>query len=167
MVSGARQRDSAIHTHVSILLQTPVPSRLPHNSEQSSLCYTVGPCWLSIYSIAVCTCPSQVHVHEYPFPSPFPPAAAAKSLQPCPTLCDPVDSSPQAPLSAGFSRQEYWSGLPFPSPPSPVSNHKFILYACESVNIKSFSASVSLFLFCQSVYLYHVFLDSADKGPTL
>ena len=168
MVSGARQRGSAIHTHVSILLQTPVPSRLPHNSEQSSLCYTVGPCWLSIYSIAVCTCPSHVHVHEYLLPSPFPPAAAAaKSLQPCPTLCDPVDSSPQAPLSAGFSRQEYWSGLPFPSPPSPISNHKFILYACESVNIKSFSASVSLFLFCQSVYLYHVFLDSADKGPTL
>ena len=24
--------------------------------------------------------------------------------------------TPQAPLSMGFSRQEYWSGLPFPSP---------------------------------------------------
>ena len=24
--------------------------------------------------------------------------------------------APQAPLSMGFSRQEYWSGLPFPSP---------------------------------------------------
>ena len=34
--------------------------------------------------------------------------------QSCPTLCDPVDY--QAPLSVGFSRQEYWSGLPFPSP---------------------------------------------------
>ena len=91
-------------------------------------------------------------------------AAAAKSLQSCPTLCDPVDSSPlgssvpgilqartlewvaisfsnawklkvkgkslsrarllatlwtaayQAPLSMGFSRQEYWSGVPLPSP---------------------------------------------------
>ena len=91
-------------------------------------------------------------------------AAAAKSLQSCPTLCNPVDSSPpgspvpgilqvrilewvaisfskawkwkvkvkwpsrvrlfstpwtsayQAPLSMGFSRQEYWSGLPLPSP---------------------------------------------------
>ena len=30
---------------------TPVPSRLPHNIEQSSLCYTVGPCWLSILNI--------------------------------------------------------------------------------------------------------------------
>ena len=41
----------------------------------------------------------------------------AQSLQSCPTLCDPMDwSPPQAPLSMGFSRQEYWGGLPFPSP---------------------------------------------------
>ena len=34
----------------------------------------------------------------------------------CPTLCDPMDCSlHQAPPSMGFSRQEYWSGLPFPS----------------------------------------------------
>ena len=91
-------------------------------------------------------------------------AAAAKSLQSCPTLCDPIDGSPpgsaipgilqvrtlewvaisfsnawkrkvkvkslscvrllatpwtaayQALLSMGFSRREYWSGLPLPSP---------------------------------------------------
>ena len=91
-------------------------------------------------------------------------AAAAKSLQSCPTLCDPIDGSPpgspipgilqartlewvtisfsntwkwkvkvkslsrvrpsatpwtaafQAPPSMGFSRQEYWSGVPLPSP---------------------------------------------------
>ena len=30
------------------------------------------------------------------------------------TLCDPMDR--QAPLSMGFSRQEHWSGSPFPSP---------------------------------------------------
>ena len=36
--------------------------------------------------------------------------------QSCLTLCDPVDCSRQAPLSMGFSRQEYWSGFPFPSP---------------------------------------------------
>ena len=34
----------------------------------------------------------------------------------CLTLCDPRDCSPPAPLSMEFSRQEYWSGLPFPSP---------------------------------------------------
>ena len=91
-------------------------------------------------------------------------SAAAKSLQSCPTLCDPIDGSPpgspvpgilqartlewvaiafsnawkwkvkvkllscvwllatpwtaahQAPPSMGFSRQEYWSGVPLPSP---------------------------------------------------
>ena len=90
-------------------------------------------------------------------------AVAAKSLQSCPTLCDPIDGSPpgspvpeilqartlewvaisfsnvwkwkgkvkslsrvwllatpwtvayQAPPSMGFSRQEYWSGVPLPS----------------------------------------------------
>ena len=34
----------------------------------------------------------------------------------CPTLCNPMDCSSQAPLSLGFPRQEYWSRLPFPSP---------------------------------------------------
>ena len=91
-------------------------------------------------------------------------AAAAKSLQSCPTLCNPIDGSPpgspvpgipqartlewvaisfsnawkwkvkvnllsrvrplaspwtaayQVPPSMGFSRQEYWSGVPLPSP---------------------------------------------------
>ena len=37
----------------------------------------------------------------------------SKLLQYCPTLCDTVDCSPPAPLSMGFSRQEYWSGLPW------------------------------------------------------
>ena len=38
----------------------------------------------------------------------------AQSLQLCPTLCDPVAC--QAPLSMGFSRHEYWSGLLCPPP---------------------------------------------------
>ena len=41
---------------------------------------------------------------------------AVKSLQSCPTLCDPIDGSHQAPPSLRFSRQGHWSGLPFPSP---------------------------------------------------
>ena len=36
--------------------------------------------------------------------------------QSCLTLCDPMDCSPQAPLSLEFSRKEYRRGLPFPSP---------------------------------------------------
>ena len=44
-------------------------------------------------------------------------ATTAKSLQSCLTLCDPIDSSPPGfPKCLGFSRQEHWSGLPFPSP---------------------------------------------------
>jgi len=95
--------------------------------------------------------------------------AAAKSLQSCPTLCEPIDGSPsgstvpeilqartpewvalsfsnawkwkvkvkwlsrvrllvtprtaayQPPPSMGFSRQEYWSGVPLPSPKNQLS----------------------------------------------
>ena len=36
----------------------------------------------------------------------------------CLTHCDPMDYS-QSPLSMRFSREEYWSGLPFPSPWNP------------------------------------------------
>ena len=94
--------------------------------------------------------------------------AAAKALQSCPTLCDPIDGSPpgspvpgilqartlewvaisfsnawkwnvkvkllscvrlfatpwtvayQAPPSMGFSRQEYWRGVPLPSPAATI-----------------------------------------------
>jgi len=106
-------------------------------------------------------------------------ATAAKSLQSCPTLCDPIDGSPpgssvpgilqartlewvaisfsnawkwkvkvkspshtqllvtswtaahQPPLSMGFSRQEYWSGVPLPSPmdqdPTSISHLTLIV----------------------------------------
>ena len=40
-----------------------------------------------------------------------------KVAQSCLTLCDPVErGAHQAPLSMGFCRQEYWSGLPCPPP---------------------------------------------------
>ena len=43
---------------VSILSEIPLPSKLPHNFEQSSICYTVVPCWLSILNIIECMHPS-------------------------------------------------------------------------------------------------------------
>ena len=104
-------------------------------------------------------------------------AAAAKLLQSCPTLCDPIDGSPpgsaipgilqarilewvaisfsnawkwkvkllsrvrllatpwtaayQAPPSMGFSRQEYWSGVPLPSPETYVN---FFLLTCDNIH---------------------------------
>ena len=58
------------------------------------------------------------------------PAAAVQSLLWL-TLFDSKDCSPEAPLSIGFSRQEYWSRSSFPSPedPSPltVQTHIFCL----------------------------------------
>ena len=56
---------------------------------------------LGIGCVCVCVC---VCVH------------ACSVAQSCLTIWDPVDCSPPAPLSMGFSRQECWSGLPCPSP---------------------------------------------------
>ena len=112
-------------------------------------------------------------------------AAAAKSLQSCPTLCDPIDGSPpgspvpgilrartlewvaisfsnawkwkvkvkslsrvwllatpwtaayQAPLSMGFSRQEYWSGVPLPR--FNQKDHNFMTTVCSRYSIKILS----------------------------
>ena len=41
---------------------------------------------------------------------------ARSVAQLCPTLCNSIDCTPQASLFMEFSRQEYWSGLPFPTP---------------------------------------------------
>ena len=69
-VSGVQQSDSVIQICVSILFQILFPFRLLQNAEQSSLCYRVGPWWLSILNIAVCTCQSQTlslsHPHILP-----------------------------------------------------------------------------------------------------
>ena len=48
-------RDSVTHIYVSVLFQIIFPFRLLQSMEQSSLCYTVWPCWIYILSIVVCT----------------------------------------------------------------------------------------------------------------
>ena len=59
LASNKYQSDSFIHIlQVSILFQI-LLFRLLQSIEQSSLCYMVGPYWLSILNIAVCTCQSQ------------------------------------------------------------------------------------------------------------
>ena len=54
---------------------------------------------------------------------PIKPTVAAKSLQSCPTLCDPIDGSPPGSPVPGILKARVdwewkgnWSGLPFPSP---------------------------------------------------
>ena len=60
--------------------------------------------------------------------------SAAKSLQSCPTLCDPIDGSPPGFPSLGFSRQEHWSGLPFPSPMHErVKNESEVAQSCPTL----------------------------------
>ena len=49
IVSGEQRKDLVICIYVSILPQTPLPSRLPHNTEQSAMCYTVGRSFLVIH----------------------------------------------------------------------------------------------------------------------
>ena len=61
-------------------------------------------------------------------------AAAAKSLQSCPTLCDPIDGSPPGSPSLGFSRQEHWSGLPFPSPCMKVKSESEVTESCPTLS---------------------------------
>ena len=68
--------------------------RLLQDIEYSSLCYTVGLCCVSIlYMMLLLSRFSRVRL--------------------CAT---PQTAAHQAPLSLGFSRQEHWRGLPFPSP---------------------------------------------------
>ena len=55
--------------------------------------------------------------------------------QSCLTLWDPMECS-QVPLSMEFSRQEYWSGLPFTSPadlPNPGIKHWFLALHADSL----------------------------------
>ena len=51
----------------------------------------------------------------YPLPT-FTAAAAAKSLQSCPTLCDPIDSSPSGSPIPGILQARTLECLPLPSP---------------------------------------------------
>ena len=64
------------------------------------------------------------HSQSYGFSS----ESESEVTQSCPTLCDPMDYSLSGSLSIGFSRQEYWNGLPFPSPgglPDPGIEPRF------------------------------------------
>ena len=71
LISHVQQSDSVSHIHASILFQILFPLKLLQNTEQSSLCYTIGPPWLSVLNIAVCTCHSQLPVYPFSQPSTF------------------------------------------------------------------------------------------------
>ena len=61
-------------------------------------------------------------------------AASAKSLQSCPTLCDPIDGSPPAPLSLGFSRQNTGVGCHFLLQCMKVKSESEVSQSCPTLS---------------------------------
>ena len=57
--------------------------------------------------------------------------------QSCPTLSESMDCTYQAPPSMGFSRQEYWSGVPLPSPDLCLLCFKFVLFYFVAITLQS------------------------------
>ena len=71
-------------------------------------------------------------------------------------ICDPWTVVPQAPLSMGFLKQEYWSELPFPSlgdPPKPVSPALQADFLAVHVPFLSTIFSCTLFSDCCEDYM--------------
>ena len=89
-------------------------------------------------------------------------AAAAKSLQSCPTLCDPIDGSPPGSASLGFSRQEHWSGLPFPSPMHESGKWKWSHSVVRWVQLRG---SSSILWHCLSLRLEWKLTFSSPVAP--
>ena len=87
LISTVEQSDSVIPTY---MFSYSSPYGFPQDIGYISLCYTVGPCCLSIL-LPLFSCYVQLFV-------------------------TPWTRALQAPLSMEFSRQAYWSGLPFASP---------------------------------------------------
>ena len=85
----------------------------------------------------------------------------------------PQTAAHQAPLSLGFSRQEDWSGLPFPSPPSPLLALFIVMLPNAHLTSHSrmsprwvttpswLSSSLRPFWYNSSVYSCHLFLISS------
>ena len=74
-----------VYVYIYILFQILFPLKLLQSTEQSSLCYTVGPCWLSILNIPESTCQSQTPLYSSISSgrapeAPAPPCAPIKSL---------------------------------------------------------------------------------------
>ena len=156
----------------NIVSQLHFSIKKPLTKNKHKYSHTTLHLWISLHL----TKPFHIHHHIWAWPEPCKVVTSskgtAKSLQSCPTLCDPKDDSPpgspvpgilqartlewvaisfsnawkwkvkvkslsrvrllltpwtaahQAPLSMGFSRQEYWSGVPLPSPSKGTERSK-------------------------------------------
>ena len=128
--------------HITISLKILFPHRSLQSAELSSLCCTA--------------------------------AAAAKSLQSCPTLCDPIDGSPPGSPVPGIlqARTLEWGAIAFSAYAVQQALIIYSIYGrvCMSIPISQpipppsllvtaslFFTSVSQFLFCKWVHVYHFF----------
>ena len=78
-----------------------------------------------------------------------------KSAQSCPTLRPPQTVARQAPLSMGFSGQQYWSGLPFPSPgdlPDPGIEPRSPALQANSLPSEPPGTPINFLRTCQSTF---------------
>ena len=74
-----------------------------------------------------------------------------KLLSCVPFFATPWTAAHQAPLSMGFSRQEYWSGVPFPSPIKQSSNFSVVYsggQAAANKNRKHFAEPATCWALC-------------------
>ena len=82
-------------------------------------------------------------------------------VQSCPTFCDPWTAAHQAPLFPEFSRQEDWSGLPFPPPGDLPDPEIYKLYFTNpDLSVSLSFLSVSLFFSSLSPTHTHTHTDT-------
>ena len=129
------------------------------NTKVGSHCFSRGSSWPRHQSQVSCIAgrfftiwaTKEAHKHE------------SEVAQSCPTLCNTMDCSYQAPQSMGFSRQKYWSGLPFLSPgdlPNPgIEPRSPVLQAVSFLTETSGKPYKHLrnkyLLCCQKIYRYY------------
>ena len=77
-----------------------------------------------------------------------------KSLSRVQLFATPWTVAYRAPPSMGFSRQRYWSRLPFPSPHTYIGMYKYILYLAAILSLTSSNVSLSQL---SSLYDIHIF----------
>ena len=77
-------------------------------------------------------------------------AAAAKLLQSCLTLCDPIDGSPPGSPTPGILQARTLEGLPFPSPMHTSQSESEVAQSCPThIRVKLYSQNTDFF--CSSI----------------
>ena len=88
-------------------------------------------------------------------------------------LATPWTAAYQAPPSMGFARQEYWGGVPLPSPSQSIAPFKFTLFHLQrarsgprlpSSDIKCPAKCLKCLIpFKQNIHYYHYYMDKINE----